>query len=854
MKLAKKTSRELIEEVRFLRLRVRELEEKRGASHKSPGRVLSAAEDLHLFLNSLPDLIAIIDNDHRIVKINKAMADRLGVLPGDAVGEFCYKCVHGEGEPPSFCPHSKLLHDGLMHCQEVNEEKLGGTFLVSVVPIRDNQGNTVGSIHVAQDITEQKSAEEKIRFHAQLLDNVRESIIATDLAGQILYWGKGAETLYRYPSEEMVGKIIYVIDESLDEDEEQKRLHDILSKGVWKGQCRQKRRDGSVFWADIIMSVVKDSNGQPYGLMRVDRDITEKKKAELAILKSEQSANAILNATLESLFLLDKDGTIRLVNTTGAERVGRSVNELIGQKIYNFFPPELVEKRYALIEEVIRSGTPIQSEDRRGEMDYLNCIYPVFDHNGKVEGVAVFAEDITPRKRWEQILRNIAEGVSAATGEEFFRLLTQYLAKTLGTAYAFVGEISGDSKDHIRTLAVYANGEIVENIEYELPGSPCENVVGKKICSYPSDVAEIFPQDGLLRQMGAESYVGAPLFDSSGKPIGIIAVVDTKPLDNPDLAETMLQIFAVRTKAELDRKKAEDELKWFFDLVPDMVCIASKDGFFKKINRAWEVVLGFSKEEMLATPFMDLIHPDDRSATLAEVEKQIAGSRTIEFINRYRCKDGSYRWFEWMATPAVDKKLLFAAARDITERKRSEEALHESEERFRVLFESAPDTIFLMDMAGNFVDGNKVSEELSGYKKEELIGKNFADVGLLQPAQIETAKDFLERVFRGESAGPIEFDLIKKDRSSVAIEIRSFPVTIKGQVLSLCIARDVSERKKAEDALMESRDNLTRYLEIMESMILVLDQQSKVCLINRKGCEILGYKQEDVIGKDWFEH
>lgn len=120
-------------------------------------------------------------------------------------------------------------------------------------------------------------------------------------------------------------------------------------------------------------------------------------------------------------------------------------------------------------------------------------------------------------------------------------------------------------------------------------------------------------------------------------------------------------------------KKAENELNLFFDLVPDMVCIATADGYFKKINKAWETVLGFSSEELLGTPIMDLIHPDDRTATLEEIEKQLAGEYTLDFSNRYLCKDGSYRWFDWKATPAVDHNLLFAAARDITERKKMEE-------------------------------------------------------------------------------------------------------------------------------------------------------------------------------------
>lgn len=125
-----------------------------------------------------------------------------------------------------------------------------------------------------------------------------------------------------------------------------------------------------------------------------------------------------------------------------------------------------------------------------------------------------------------------------------------------------------------------------------------------------------------------------------------------------------------------ERKQAENELNLFLDLVPDMVCIALTDGHFKKINRAFTKKLGFSEEELLAMPIMELVHPDDRTTAMAEVEKQRVGSEcTINFTNRYRCKDGSYRWLEWLSAPVSGTILQYAAARDITERIQAERIL-----------------------------------------------------------------------------------------------------------------------------------------------------------------------------------
>ncbi len=131
------------------------------------------------------------------------------------------------------------------------------------------------------------------------------------------------------------------------------------------------------------------------------------------------------------------------------------------------------------------------------------------------------------------------------------------------------------------------------------------------------------------------------------------------------------------TLVDIDkRKQAEKELGLFFNLIPDMVCIFTTDFQFNRINSAFTKLLGFSEKELLARPILELIHPDDRNATMAEVEKQLDGNNTLNFVSRCRCKDGSYRWLEWMAVPVVDKTLLlYATARDITERKQAENVL-----------------------------------------------------------------------------------------------------------------------------------------------------------------------------------
>jgi signal transduction histidine kinase/CheY-like chemotaxis protein len=165
--------------------------------------------------------------------------------------------------------------------------------------------------------------------------------------------------------------------------------------------------------------------------------------------------------------------------------------------------------------------------------------------------------DVGERRRIEEALRKVALGVSGATESDIFQAIVRYLAETLGVDFAYVGELSCGPPERISTLAVYLDGGAADNTAYELANTPCANVIGKEFYYVPSDVQSLYPGDNMLSQMNFEAYAAYPLFASSGEALGLIAVVHRKPLNNPELTESILKIFSVRAAAELERLQAD---------------------------------------------------------------------------------------------------------------------------------------------------------------------------------------------------------------------------------------------------------------------------------------------------------
>ena len=591
------------------------------------------------------------------------------------------------------------------------------------------------------------------------------------------------------------------------------------------------------------------------------RDISKIASPEDNLHGSDKYFRYIAKLSQNPLLLFNTSGHIAYVNPALEKLLSTSLSDVVGKTLPEipglsgsspFLSKILNVARTGLVERFEQSLT-IGTKEHFWE---INPLAPIKDKNERVVSVLAVIKDITEQSRIERTLHFIAGHTDVNTDGGFLSALARHLGKTLNMAYVVIDRLA-EEPGIAETVGLYANGAIVPNMRYPLAGTPCQNVFHDHTCSYPRGVQALFPEDKLLADMGVESYAGTPLRDSTGKVIGLIAVMDTEAFQNASAVCHLLQIVATRASAELERAESDSKLhkqnefqKTLLDAINDVglqVMVIENGLIIHASNRKLVRDFGYDDDDLAAgVPLLDIIHPDDRPRVMDHHARRLAGDKDVP--NYYELslvtKSGERREYETSLTSIPDTTPLriISVGRDITERNRAESELRHLQQAIN----RSADGLLVMDDQFRFIRVNDTTCRMLGYSREELLGMTPLDIDLnitLETLQQRAATTGLNEPYTFESL------LRSKNGRIIPAEISGNLFLDGAKLYRVVMMRDISTRTKLQEDLRQREHQYRTLVENSPDLICRYDRDCRRTFVNPAFATVVETRMEDLVGK-----
>ena len=404
--------------------------------------IINAKREWEHTFDVIPDLIAVIDKDHRIARVNKAMADLVGRKPGEILGRQCHEIFHGSERSLALCPHAKMLQDEKNHTFELYEKTFDVYYLVSVSPLYDDEGRLLGSVHVARDISEQKKTAETLKVKDSAIESSINAIGIGDLNNRISYVNPALLRLWGYRAEELLGQSPEFLGRSVEEIKEV--MDAIKSQGVWTGELVARKKDGTLFYVELSANLVKDNAGKPLCLMvsfidiswrktverelqtykeqleemvvtatgelnsaieNLNAEVLKHRQTEEALLSSEgkfrevsQQFNILLDAIPDSLILMSADLKVLWANRGAIDLLAEDGGEITGQYCHTLWHDQDMPCDDCPVLKSFSSGKPEMTEASTSDGRlWATRAYPIRNEQGTVMSVMEISTDITEK-------------------------------------------------------------------------------------------------------------------------------------------------------------------------------------------------------------------------------------------------------------------------------------------------------------------------------------------------------------------------------------------------------------------------------------------------------------------------
>ncbi|MGA2130762.1 MAG: PAS domain S-box protein [Bryobacteraceae bacterium] len=720
----------------------------------------------------LPAMVWISDPDGHITIFNKRWLQFAGQTHESALREWT-AALH---------PDDALAHLGLRQqafqsyepfASEYRLRRADGVYrwiLDQGAPRFGAHGEFQGYVGLAIDITERKGAEEQLRWLSTAVEQSPASVVITDLQGAIEYVNPKFTEVTGYTREEALGQNPRILKSGELPAETYRELWDTIQTREWRGEFHNRKKSGELYWESASISPIRDENGKPNHYIAVKEDITIRKEMEAALRAS--AARLRVAMQIAEICMYDLDVRTGKCEVEGGDEFLKSLGGFDGW--------------LKAIHADDRDRVMAAMRSRRESQEVLEIEYRMVRPDGTVghyldrgaperEGHWIGAtRDVTSRKQANETQARLAAIVECSR-DAILSLDAGGAVRSWNLAaeklYGYTAaEIFGRPANQLATSG--RRDGAARNIARAVSGTPL-----------PPFETEHVSKGGVIFPV---SITASPILDHAGKAIG---------------ASVIIRDITGQKRAQQALLESESRFRALVQNSSDVITLIDPGGKILYDSPGVSDFLGVSPEERLGCEAMQWIHADDLSyMRMLHAELLQTSGAKLRAQLRLRHADGSFRWCDSWAVNLLDDPgvgALVTSFRDITELKGVETALRESEQRYRLLVEDASDTIFTIDLEGNLTSVNTMAERISGYSRQELLCMNLEQI--TAPECLEAVRQRIQARMRGAETPALESELVTRDGRRVPMEVSGRLQFKNGTATGLlCIARDISQRKRFE--------------------------------------------------------